>query len=124
MTLCELELKNIHSTIYYPCGFSVRIFSTGVSRTILVFNNYTIFCRRGAGAQTCDCNATVVDSITIRRNKLLILNLLIFLFFGSGIKAKAQRQITPLNTQCFEKFHGTQYLSTKFPLLTLLYGIV
>ena len=35
--------------------------------------------RRGAGAQRCDCNATVVGLIATRRNKLLLINI----FFSS-----------------------------------------
>ena len=40
-------------------------------------NNYIIEAVRGAGAQRCDCNVTVVGSIPIRGNSLLFIKILI-----------------------------------------------
>ena len=41
--------------------------------------------RRGVGAQGCNCNATVVGSISTRRNELLFINISIFSFWHQGI---------------------------------------
>ena len=73
--------------------------------------------RRGAGAQGCDCNATVVGSIQTRGNELLFLNIFISL---PGTQAKAWRLVT----QCLEKFSGkwgTECLNTVSPLPSLLH---
>ena len=43
-------------------------------------------CRRGTGAQGCDCNMTVVDSIPTRGNELLFINILISSLWHQGKK--------------------------------------
>ena len=39
---------------------------------------------RGAGARECDCDATVVGLILIRKNKLLFVNIVISSLFHQG----------------------------------------
>ena len=67
-------------------------------------------------AQVSDCNATVVGSMPIPQNELLLIN--------TRTKTKALRSVPQLNTQCLEKYAGkweTECLNTRFPLSTLLH---
>ena len=54
--------------------------------------------RRGAGAQRCDCNATVVGLIATRRNKLLLINI-----FFSSLWHQGKSIVLTLNTQYLKK---------------------